>query len=151
MLFNLRNAYEHERFKAYVNKLYQERAVVEVKRKHPGRTLRQNSYLHLLLGYFGCEYGCSLDEAKVDFYKRFLQADVQPRPLRAADGQQAGQGDHLPPELRRPIDRRDGPLHRPVPRLVGKRGGHLPTRRRGDRDAHLCPAGSGTEQGVYMK
>ena len=76
MLFNLRNAYEHERFKAYVNKLYQERAVVEVKRKHPGRTLRQNSYLHLLLGYFGCEYGCSLDEAKVDFYKRTCNRDL---------------------------------------------------------------------------
>lgn len=76
MLFNLRNAYEHERFKAYVNKLYQERAIVEVKKKHPGRTLRQNSYLHLLLGYFGCEYGCSLEEAKVDFYKRTCNRDL---------------------------------------------------------------------------
>lgn len=69
-IFNLRNEYDIPKFKAYVNKLFQERVVVEVKKKLPNRTLAQNSYLHLLLGYFGSEYGCSLDEAKIDFYKR---------------------------------------------------------------------------------
>ena len=70
MIFNLENEWEHQKFKEYVNKLFTKRARVEVKEKHSGRTLAQNSYLHLLLGYFGSEYGCSLDEAKVDFYKR---------------------------------------------------------------------------------
>ena len=70
MIFNLSNHYEIPKFKEYVNKLFSERAVVEVKKKLPNRTLAQNSYLHLLLGYFGSEYGCSLDEAKIDFYKR---------------------------------------------------------------------------------
>ena len=69
-IFNLKNEYDIPKFKAYVNKLFQERAVVEVRKKLPNRTLSQNSYLHLLLGYFGSEYGCSLDEAKIDFYKR---------------------------------------------------------------------------------
>ncbi len=63
-------------FKEYVNKLFSERAVVEVKKKLPNRTLAQNSYLHLLLGYFGSEYGCSLDEAKIDFYKRTCNRDL---------------------------------------------------------------------------
>ena len=76
MLFNLKSEYDVPKFKAYVNRLYQERAVVEVKKKHPGRTLSQNSYLHLLLGYFAAEYGCSRDEAKIDFYKRTCNRDL---------------------------------------------------------------------------
>ena len=67
MLFDLKNEYQIPKFKEYVNKLFSERAVVEVKKKLPNRTLAQNSYLHLLLGYFGSEYGCSLDEAKIVF------------------------------------------------------------------------------------
>lgn len=69
MLFDLKNEYQIPKFKEYVNKLFSERAVVEVKKKLPNRTLAQNSYLHLLLGYFGSEYGCSLDEAKIDFIR----------------------------------------------------------------------------------
>ena len=75
-IFNLQNEYDVPKFKAYVNKLFRDRAVVEVRKKLPGRTLAQNSYLHLLLGYFGSEYGCSLDEAKVDFYKRTCNRDL---------------------------------------------------------------------------
>lgn len=69
MLFDLKNEYQIPKFKEYVNKLFKERAVVEVKKKLPNRTLAQNSYLHLLLGYFGSEYGCSLDEVKIDFIR----------------------------------------------------------------------------------
>ena len=76
MLFNLQNEYDVPKFKAYVNKLFKERAVVEVKKKNPARTLAQNSYLHLLLGYFGTQYGCSLDEAKLDYYKRTCNRDL---------------------------------------------------------------------------
>ena len=76
MLFDLKNEFQIPKFKEYVNKLFSERAVVEVKKKLPNRTLAQNSYLHLLLGYFGSEYGCSLDEAKIDFYKRTCNRDL---------------------------------------------------------------------------
>ena len=76
MIYDLKNEYQIPKFKEYVNKLFKERAVVEVKKKLPNRTLAQNSYLHLLLGYFGSEYGCSLDEAKIDFYKRTCNRDL---------------------------------------------------------------------------
>lgn len=76
MLFNLQNPYEHERFKAYVNKLFRDRSVVEVKKKSPRRTLSQNSYLHLLIGYFASQYGCSADEVKIDYYKRTCNRDL---------------------------------------------------------------------------
>ena len=52
MIFNLSNHYEIPKFKEYVNKLFSERAVVEVKKKLPNRTLAQNSYLHLLFRVF---------------------------------------------------------------------------------------------------
>ena len=79
MLYNLKNEYDVPKFKAYVNRLYAERAVVEVKRKNPARTLAQNAYLHLLLSYFASEYGCSAEEAKVDFYKRTCNRDLYER------------------------------------------------------------------------
>ena len=79
MIYNLSNEYDVPKFKEYVNKLYSERAVVEVKKKNPNRTLAQNNFLHLLLGYFGSEYGCSMEEAKLDFYKRTCNRDLYER------------------------------------------------------------------------
>lgn len=76
MIFNLNNPYEHDKFKAYVNKLYAEHAVVEVKKKLPGRTLSQNRYFYLLLSWFAIETGYSADEVKVDIFKRKCNADL---------------------------------------------------------------------------
>lgn len=76
MLFNLQNEYDVPKFKQYVNKLFKERAVVEVKRKNPARTLAQNSYLHLLLGYFASETGYSVEEVKIDIFKRICNRDI---------------------------------------------------------------------------
>ena len=88
MLFDLKNEYELPKFKEYVNRLYRERAVVEVTKKRPARTLAQNSYLHLLLGYFATQYGCSLDEAKVDFYKRLCNRDLFEQTVRNRMGRE---------------------------------------------------------------
>lgn len=76
MIFNLQNPYEHDRFKEYVNNLYKQKCVVEVKKINPKRSLAQNSYLHVILGYFATQYGCSLDEAKVDYFKRQCNASI---------------------------------------------------------------------------
>lgn len=76
MIFNLANPYEHDKYKEYVNRLFVKRAVVEVKEKRDTRTLKQNSYLHTILAYFASEYGCSIDEAKIDFYKRACNKDL---------------------------------------------------------------------------
>lgn len=76
MKFNLQNPYEIQGFKDYVNKLFSQRCVVEVKKINPARTLAQNSYLHLILAYFGSQYGCSLEEAKLDYFKRECNKDL---------------------------------------------------------------------------
>lgn len=49
--------------------------VVEIKRINPNRTLSQNSYLHLILGYYGLQVGYTLEEAKI-VYKRDINPDI---------------------------------------------------------------------------
>ena len=76
MIFNLDNGYEAERFKAKAEELLRRGCAVELRRIHQQRTMAQNRYLHLLLGYFASEFGMSLDEVKVDIFKRKLNADI---------------------------------------------------------------------------
>lgn len=76
MIFNLKNEWDRPKFKEYVNQLYKENAVVELKKRQPKRSSNQNAYLHLALGWFACEYGCSLEEVKVDFYKRECNREI---------------------------------------------------------------------------
>lgn len=52
---------------SYLTRLIGQEAVVEVKKINPKRTLRQNSYLHLLLGAFGMHFGYTIEEAKYLF------------------------------------------------------------------------------------
>lgn len=73
MKYNTAIKQEKSQAFSYFMRLANKKYMVEVKRVMPGRTLRQNSYLHLLLGYFGQHFGYTLDEAKT-VYKR----DVNP-------------------------------------------------------------------------
>lgn len=53
--------------KAARNRLYylaRKKSLVEIKEIRPKRTLAQNSYLHLIISYFGLHFGYTLEEAK---------------------------------------------------------------------------------------
>ncbi|MBR5476671.1 MAG: hypothetical protein IKV17_07635 [Bacteroidaceae bacterium] len=76
MIYDLNNEYEAPKFKGKVEKLLQEGATVELKKIHPKRSLAQNNYLHLILGFFGSEYGLSIEEVKLDIFKRECNADL---------------------------------------------------------------------------
>lgn len=76
MIYNLTNEYEVPKFKEQVDKLISDGSTVELKKLHPKRTLQQNSYLHLLLGYFGSEYGLSIEEVKLDIFKRTCNTEL---------------------------------------------------------------------------
>lgn len=52
----------------YLTKLGGREVVAEVKEVKPGRSLKQNAYLHLLLGYLGMEIGEPMDAVK-EMYK----------------------------------------------------------------------------------
>lgn len=76
MIFNLNNEYEIPKFKEYVNKLYEQKAIVEVKKKLPNRSTQQNRYFYLILSWFACETGYSVDEIKVDIFKRTCNKEI---------------------------------------------------------------------------
>lgn len=76
MIFNLNNEYEIPKFKEYVNKLYEQKAIVEVKKKLPNRSTQQNRYFYLILSWFACETGYSLEEVKLDYFKKTCNRDL---------------------------------------------------------------------------
>lgn len=86
MLFNLRNPYDRQRFDEQVKAMKAAQDYVELKRKHTNRSLAQNSYLHLLLGYFASEFGYTLDEVKQDIFKKHCNIDIFKRSRRNKRG-----------------------------------------------------------------
>lgn len=73
MKYNLADPTEAGQAWDYLMTLTKQKKQAEVKILRPGRSLNQNSYLHLLLGYFGQHFGYTIDESKI-IYKR----DVNP-------------------------------------------------------------------------
>lgn len=53
-----------EAFRAFM-RLANQKKIIEIKKISPTRSLRQNAYLHLLIGYFGVHFGYTLEEAKL--------------------------------------------------------------------------------------
>jgi hypothetical protein len=60
---------------SYFMRLINKKKLVEVKAISPGRTLRQNSYLHLLLSYLAAKTGYTPEEMKT-LYKRVVNPDL---------------------------------------------------------------------------
>ena len=76
MLYDLSNEYDVYKFKERAKSLLQERAVADLSKKTTKRSLAQNSYLHVLLGYFASEFGYTLDEVKHDIFKKKCNPDL---------------------------------------------------------------------------
>lgn len=74
MKFNLAIQHEEQQATNYLNRLRENRNIVEVKKVSPRRSVSQNNYLHLLIGAFASHFGYSLDEAKT-IYKE-LNAQI---------------------------------------------------------------------------
>jgi hypothetical protein len=70
MIYNLKNPYDLKKFKDWVQHMIDRSAVVDCKMKQPQRSMAQNAYLHLLLGYYASEFGYSVEEVKQDIFKR---------------------------------------------------------------------------------
>lgn len=69
MKYNLAIKAEKSAAFKYFMTLANKKSLVEVKKLSPNRSLRQNSYLHLLIGAFGNHFGYTMEEAKI-VYKR---------------------------------------------------------------------------------
>lgn len=70
MLYDLNNNLHREQFKLRCNRLYEKRCIIDLTEKKPQRTTQQNRYLHVVLGYFGAQFGMTTEEVKQDYFKR---------------------------------------------------------------------------------
>ena len=76
MKYNLSNDKEAQAAFTYLTKLVGSESIAEVKKVNPNRSLKQNAYLHLLLGAFGDHFGYTLEEAKT-IYKQINKGVYQ--------------------------------------------------------------------------
>ncbi|MCW0485107.1 recombination protein NinB [Riemerella anatipestifer] len=56
--------------------LLKKRAKIEILEKSRNRSLNQNSYLHLILGWYALEYGETLDYIKQEVFKKEVNKDI---------------------------------------------------------------------------
>jgi hypothetical protein len=76
MVYDLKNEYEVPKFTEKVRALLREGALVELKKRYPNRSQSQNRYFYLILGWFACETGYSVDEVKIDIFKRLCNKAI---------------------------------------------------------------------------
>ncbi len=69
MKYDLKDTIQADLAFGYLQTLVEQESEVEVKKLIRNRSLNQNSYLHLLLGAFGANFGYNLQESK-QLYKQ---------------------------------------------------------------------------------
>ena len=76
MMFDTSNPLDKANFLLRAKKLAEGGKIVELTEKKPRRTLSQNAYCHLAISYFASEYGCTLEWAKQQYFKKLVNPDV---------------------------------------------------------------------------
>lgn len=70
MKYDMSNALHREQLQKRLDKFLKDKqGIVEFTEVKPKRTIKQNNYLHLILGLFACEYGESIDYVKEYYFK----------------------------------------------------------------------------------
>lgn len=76
MTYNLTNTFDQQSARTYLDSLIKKGAKINITERRPKRTIAQNSYLHLLLGYFASQTGDTLDWVKQRYYKYLCNPDL---------------------------------------------------------------------------
>ena len=76
MIYNLKYASEVKAAYAYLEQLEERGDKVEIKKKSPIRSLNQNRYFYLCLGYYSTEFGYTIDEVKQDLFKKKCNPEI---------------------------------------------------------------------------
>ena len=77
MLYDPKNPIDRERATRRMNEFFQKGQVFDLTGKNPKRTIRQNSYLHLILGYFAVETGYTIEWVKEKYVKIFTTSIIR--------------------------------------------------------------------------
>ena len=71
MLLDLNNNFDLNKATTYFDKLLTKCAKIELKEIKPKRTIKQNSYLHVVLSLYAINYGDTLQEVKTDLKRGY--------------------------------------------------------------------------------
>mgnify|MGYP002622301730 CR=1 FL=1 len=76
MIYTLSSPLDVQNAKTRLELLIKRGCTIEMTEKKPKRTLNQNSYLHLCLGFFASQTGNSLEWVKQQYYKKLCNPDL---------------------------------------------------------------------------
>ena len=76
MVYNLSNPLDVQNAKTRLELLIKRGRIIELTEKKQKRSLNQNAYLHLLLGYFASQTGNTLEWVKQQYYKKLCNPDL---------------------------------------------------------------------------
>lgn len=76
MIFDTSKKPQAQKFKERANFLYKKGAKIEIVEKSKTRSISQNNYLHLILGWFALEYGETLEYTKQIIFKRWVNEEI---------------------------------------------------------------------------
>jgi hypothetical protein len=76
MYFNGSNNFDVQRAQERFKWLVRNKKVFELKEKKTGRSLSQNSYLHLILSWYALEYGETLEYVKQEIFKKDVNKSI---------------------------------------------------------------------------
>lgn len=76
MIYNGKKKEDRESAKKRLDELCNREARFEIVEKKKKRTLKQNSYLHLILGFFAIETGNTLEFVKKQYFKRLCNPRI---------------------------------------------------------------------------
>lgn len=76
MLYNAAKSIDINRANERLRFLIDNKRKFELKEKKPIRSVSQNSYLHLILSWFGLEHGYTLEEVKQEIFKKIVNPTI---------------------------------------------------------------------------
>jgi hypothetical protein len=76
MIYDCKNPLQAAQLLTRAQQLASAQKIVELTEKKKRRSINQNSYLHLILGYFASQYGCDLEYAKKNYFKILCNKEI---------------------------------------------------------------------------
>ncbi|MBR1526862.1 MAG: recombination protein NinB [Prevotella sp.] len=76
MIYSLSNPLDVQNAKTRLDLLIKRGSVIELTEKKAKRSLNQNAYLHLILGFFASQTGNTLEWVKQQYYKKLCNPDI---------------------------------------------------------------------------
>jgi len=76
MIYDLSNEIQKQQAVTRFKYLLEKKKKIELKVKHPKRSISQNSYLHLILSAFGANFGYTLEETKQFIFKQEVNRET---------------------------------------------------------------------------